>query len=122
MDDLEARFTWWPRAGHDLIERAYFYAEGMLALKELEYLGAVRQGPIKGRIAGLRAHILERIEDRRFQRRSSEPDPVRVKELHRACLDALARPGCTAEEAAEARRDLTTCSPSSSSIATRATT
>ena len=106
MDDLEARFTWWPRAGHDLIERVYFYAEGMLALKELEYLGAVRQGPIKGRVAGLRAHILERIEDRRFHRRSVEPDPVRVKELRRACLDALARPGCTAEEAAEARRDL----------------
>jgi 1-acyl-sn-glycerol-3-phosphate acyltransferase len=33
MADLEARYTWWPRTDHDLVERIYFYAEGMLALK-----------------------------------------------------------------------------------------
>jgi 1-acyl-sn-glycerol-3-phosphate acyltransferase len=106
MTDLEARFTWWPRTGHDLVERIYFYAEGMLALKELEYLGEVRHGPVKERIAALRASLLDRIEDRRLGRRSSDPDPVRVKELRRACLDALAAPGVTTEEAEALRRDL----------------
>jgi hypothetical protein len=106
MADLEARYTWWPRTDHDLVERIYFYAEGMLALKELEYQGVVHRGPIKGRIAALRAFLLDRIEDRRLGKRSDAPDPVRVKELRRACLDALAEPGCTPEAAATLRRDL----------------
>jgi hypothetical protein len=106
MDDLEARYTWWPRNDHDLVERIYFYAEGMLALKELEYLGVVHHGPIKGRIAALRAFLLDRIEDRRLGKRSVAPDPVRVKELRRACLDALAEPGCTPGEADSLRHDL----------------
>ena len=78
----------------------------MLALKELEYYGAVRHGAITERIAALRTHLLEQIEDRRLGKRSTEDEPVRVKELRRACLDALAVPGVTAEEADALRRDL----------------
>ena len=106
MDDLEARYTWWPRSDHDLVERIYFFAEGMLALKELEYRGVVQHGPIKERIGNLRAFLLDRLEDRRIGKRSDAPDPLRVKALRRACLDALAEPGCTSEVAAELRRDL----------------
>jgi 1-acyl-sn-glycerol-3-phosphate acyltransferase len=106
MGDLEARYTWWPRDDHDLVERIYFYAEGLLALKELEYLGTVRSGPIPQRIAALRTSLLERIEDRRLGKRSEATDPVRVKELRRACLDALAAPGCTPASSAALRRDL----------------
>jgi len=106
MADLEARHTWWPRKDQDLVERIYFYAEGMLALKELEYYGAIRHGGIKERIAALRACLLERIEDRRLGKRSTEDEPVRVKELRRACLEALAAPGVTADEADTLRRDL----------------
>ena len=39
MDRLEDRFTWRPRPDRPLVERIYRYAEGMLGLKELEYLG-----------------------------------------------------------------------------------
>ena len=106
MADLEARHTWWPRKDHDLVERIYFYAEGMLALKELEYYGAIRHGAIKDRIAALRASLLERIEDRRLGKRSTEDEPVRVKELRRACLDALAAPGVSADRGGALRRDL----------------
>ena len=106
MSDLEARHTWWPRKGHDLVERIYFYADGLLALKELEYYGTTRHGAIKERIAALRAFLLERIEDRRLGKRSTEDEPVRVKELRRACLDALAVPGVSDDEAAALRRDL----------------
>lgn len=106
MGDLEARFTWWPRTDRDLVERIYSYAEAMLALKELEYHGEVRHGAIKERIASLRASLLGRIEDRRLHRRGHDDDPVRVKDLRRACLDALAEPGCSPEEAMALRRDL----------------
>jgi 1-acyl-sn-glycerol-3-phosphate acyltransferase len=106
MGDLEARFTWWPRSDHDLVERIYFYAEALLALKELEYLGAVHHGPIKERIAALRAFLLDRLEDRLLGKRGQASEPVRVKELRRACLDALAVPGCTPEAAELLRRDL----------------
>jgi hypothetical protein len=106
MAELEARFTWWPRAGHDLVERVYFFAEALLALKELEYLGEVRHGSIPERIATLRALLLDRIEDRRLGKRSTEADPVRVKELRRVCLEALAAPGVTANDAAALRDDL----------------
>jgi 1-acyl-sn-glycerol-3-phosphate acyltransferase len=106
MTDLEARFTWWPRTGRDLVARIYSYAEGMLALKELEHYGEVHRGPIQGRIAALRASLLEQIEGRRLGKRGHGPDPVRVKESRRACLEALAVPGVTPEEAEALRRDL----------------
>jgi 1-acyl-sn-glycerol-3-phosphate acyltransferase len=106
MDELEARFTWRPRTGHDLVERIYSFAEALLALKELEYWGQVRHGAIPERIAALRTFLLDRIEDRRLNKRSTEAEPVRVKELRRACLDALAAPGVSTAEAAALRNDL----------------
>ena len=106
MDTLEARFTWWDPCGRSIIERLYRYAEGMLALKELEYLDAPQPGTLKERIARLKFHILEEMENRRLGRRSDEPVPFRVKELRRACLKALAVPGISREERRTLRRDL----------------
>jgi 1-acyl-sn-glycerol-3-phosphate acyltransferase len=106
MGDLETRFTWWPRTDRSLVERIYGYAEATLALKELEYLGAARPGPLKERIASLREHILDRMEDRRVGKRRSDTVPVRVKELRRVCLDVLADAKTTPEEAHALRKDL----------------
>ena len=74
--------------------------------KELEYLDAPQPGTLKERIARLKFHILEEMEDRRLGRRSDEPVPFRVKELRRACLKALAVPGISREERRTLRRDL----------------
>ena len=57
-------------------------------------------------LANLRGRILDRVEDRRGVKRRDDPIPVRVKELRRACLDALARPETTPEEARSLRSDL----------------
>ena len=46
------------------------------------------------------------MEDRRLGRRRSEAVPVRVKELRRACLEALADPATTPAEAGRLRCDL----------------
>jgi hypothetical protein len=106
MDDLERRFTWWPQDDRSLVDRIYHFAEGVLGLKEHEYLGACRSGPLKERLANLSERILDRIEDRRAGRRRVDAVPVRVKELRRACLDVLADPATTPEQAAVVRRDL----------------
>ena len=106
MADLEARHTWWPRKDHDLVERIYFYAEGMLALKELEYYGAIRHGAIKERIAALRAFLLERIEDRRLGKRSTERRAGPRQGAAPGLSRRPGRAGVTAEEADALRRDL----------------
>jgi 1-acyl-sn-glycerol-3-phosphate acyltransferase len=106
METLEARFTWWDPGSRPLVERLYRYAEGMLALKELEYLDAPQPGTLKERIARLKFSILDEMEDRRLGRRCEEPVPVRVKELRRACLKALAAPEIIQEERRTLRRDL----------------
>jgi 1-acyl-sn-glycerol-3-phosphate acyltransferase len=107
MSELEARFTWQGGDGRNLIERMYRYAEGMLALKEIEYLGRPSEGSVKERVVGLRSAILERIEAKWAARPGlRDPIPVRVKELRRACLKALAEPEAAEPRKAETRRDL----------------
>ncbi len=106
MGRLESRFTWWPRDGHALVDRIHAYAEAMLGLKEMELLGATRPGAIKERIAALSDAILDGLEDRHFGKRRDDDVPVRVKEIRHACLEKLAEPATTAEEAASLRRDL----------------
>ena len=106
MSELETRFTWFPRDDRDLVRRIYDYAEAMLTLKELEYFGATRTGPLAGRIAALSASILDRLEDKHFGKRSSAPAPVRVKALRHSCLEKLAAPETTTAEARAIRGDL----------------
>ncbi len=106
MDRLEAHANWWPRADRSLVERIYDFAGGMMGLKEYEYLGECRSGPLPGRIADLARSILDRIEDHRAGKRRDDTVPIRVKELRRACLDALADPATTPEQAHALRHDL----------------
>ena len=106
MAALEARYVWRPRPERSLIERIYRYGEGTLGLLELDYLGDYRSGPLPERLEALRDHILAAIEGRRLGRPGTEPAPVRVKELRRACLEALADPSTSAVEAERLRRDL----------------
>jgi 1-acyl-sn-glycerol-3-phosphate acyltransferase len=106
LDDLEERFTWRHRHDRPLADRIYRYAEGMLGLKELEYLGSAQSGSLKERLVNLRGHVLGQIEDRRLGKRQTDAVPVRVKELRRACLEALADPKTTPADAQALRLDL----------------
>jgi len=107
MDRLEHRFTWWNRRETPLVERIYQYAEAMLTLKEIEYLGKASSGPLTERIAGLRSHIVHGLEDRHLgKRQEHETLPSRVNELRRHCLEVLKGHGISPETAAQFRRDL----------------
>ena len=106
MTDLEARFTWWPDPKKALMERLYAYAGALIALKEMEYFGEARPGPLKDRIAALRTHILDTLDLRHFGKPHADPVPVRVKDLRHACLEALANPDTTPERVHELRGEL----------------
>lgn len=106
MDRLENRFTWWPQKQKPLVDRLYHYAEGILGLKEYEYLGAHQPGTLRERLTNLGHRILEGIELARAGKVRDDSVPVRVKELRRICLVALADPKTTPDEANAIRRDL----------------
>lgn len=64
MGRLEAKVLWRPRPDLPLAQRVYRFAEGLLALKEIEYLGETLQGTIAARRLVLADHILRGIEER----------------------------------------------------------
>jgi 1-acyl-sn-glycerol-3-phosphate acyltransferase len=107
MDRLELRFTWWNCRETPLVERIYQYAEAMLTLKELEYLRQASAGPLTARIASLRSHIVNGLEDRHLGKRQElHSVPSRVNDLRRHCLEALKGQGTSPETTAQLRRDL----------------
>jgi 1-acyl-sn-glycerol-3-phosphate acyltransferase len=89
MDRLESRFTWRVQSHRPLVERILNYAHGILGLKEVEYLGSPRPGTFKERATSLIEQILAPIEAGRLKGRKSATIPERVKDLRRACLEAL---------------------------------
>jgi 1-acyl-sn-glycerol-3-phosphate acyltransferase len=95
MDRLETRFTWRVQSNKPLVERILHYADGILSLKEVEFLGAPQPGKFKERAAHLVEQILAAIESRRLKGRRSATIPERVKDLRRACLEALEDPANT---------------------------
>ena len=110
MDDLERRATWWLQRHLSLVDRIYHYAQGMLCLKEYEYLGEPQRGPLADRLASLRDFILNRVEASRVPEKSRRSEalsvPERIKQARRACLDCLADEKTTLDEAAAVRKDL----------------
>jgi Acyltransferase len=107
MDRLETRFTWRVQADQPLAERILHYANGILSLKEVEYLGAPTHGSHKERSANLIERILAAIEERRIKGRKPATVPERVKDLRRDCLETLEKEAAGNSPAASAaRRDL----------------
>jgi 1-acyl-sn-glycerol-3-phosphate acyltransferase len=93
MTRLEDRLLWRPRPDLPLAARIYRLAEGVLILKEAEYLGRPQEGPIPARTARLMDAILSRLEDRHlggYYRPGTVPE--RVKELRRHIIEQLEQP------------------------------
>lgn len=99
MDELEEQIHWRPRRELSLPERIYAFAEAMLALKELEYLGAVGRDPLPERVRTMTESILKGLEERHDYERNDETIPERIKEVRRRVLDKL-RPEEELEEKA----------------------
>jgi 1-acyl-sn-glycerol-3-phosphate acyltransferase len=106
MDRLELAVHWRPRPDLPLTERIYRFATGMLALKELEYLGQPQSGTVPQRTRSLANRILEEKEQRFAIQRQTDSIPDRVKELRRHFIQQLERPDLDVEMHAQLKRDM----------------
>ncbi|ADB17959.1 phospholipid/glycerol acyltransferase [Pirellula staleyi DSM 6068] len=95
MTRLEQRFTWRPRAGLPLDQRIFFYAEGILTLKEIEYLGKQQSGTLAERIQGLNNFILHQLESTYQVTSAGGIVPERVKDVRREIIKRLEQPDLT---------------------------
>lgn len=89
MDRLEQEIFWRPRPDLALHERIYRFAEGAMALKELEYVGHTSAGPLPERTDALAQHILGTIEARYGVEHRADATPERVKTLRGLALKKL---------------------------------
>jgi hypothetical protein len=89
MDRLEQEIFWRPRRDLPLHERIYRFAEGAMALKEVEFFGRTSAGSLPARIDALARHILGQIESRYGIDGGRNAIPERVKELRGHALKKL---------------------------------
>ena len=89
MSRLEISMHWRPRPDVPLHERIYRLAEGILALKELEYLGEARRGRIPERVYHLSDEILKPLESKYGVENPSERIPERVKSVRQKAIEQL---------------------------------
>ncbi len=89
MEELEAQIHWRPKRDLSLPDRIYAFAEAMLALKELEYLGAVSRDPLPDRVRAMTESILKGLEERHGCARNDDTIPERIKEVRRRVLEKL---------------------------------
>jgi hypothetical protein len=106
LKDIEARLSWQPQTQLPLRERIVKAGHGLLALKEIEYLGASQNGGVRARLPRLLDHLLEPLE-REWTAGRREPDTMsRVKRLRSAILPDLVRGDIAEEESARRWRQL----------------
>lgn len=98
MSRLEESLHWRPRNHLPLPERIYKFAEGLLALKEIEYLGRPHGGGVPDRIAALADAVLSNLEQIYCVTHKAGMIPERVKEVRRAVIKAAEKDGLAEEE------------------------
>lgn len=89
MDDLERAILWRPRPDLPLDERIYRFAEGALALKELEYLGHSGSGPVPQRIQALIDGIFAPMQTRYGVDPAGLTVPEKVKALRKQAIERM---------------------------------
>ena len=89
MDDLERAILWRPRPDLELKQRIYHFAEGALALKEIEHLGHTFSGELPDRVSNLVDFIISRLEARYGLDRAEATVPERVKAVRQAAISRL---------------------------------
>jgi hypothetical protein len=102
LDEIETRLTWRPSRELPLFERFRKVGAGLLALKELQYLGRTQEGTTDERIKRLIDAILEPLEAE-FTSGNGDGHPVaRVKRVRTAILPDMIKGDLA--EAEKARR------------------
>jgi 1-acyl-sn-glycerol-3-phosphate acyltransferase len=109
LQDLESRFTWQPQTHLSLVERIDKVGHALLALKEVEFLGAPRSGNPFERAEFLVEELLTRLEAAWQIKDSSGSVIARVKRLRTTILTDMVAGNVTPEERDRRWRDLAAC-------------
>lgn len=89
LRDIETRLSWQPQSHLPLRDRILKAGHGLLALKEIEYLGASQSSGVNERLPRLLERLLSPLEQE-WTGGHREPDPMaRVKRLRSAILPDL---------------------------------
>lgn len=91
LDEIETRLSWRTQGERPLKERIARVGKALLSLKEMEYLGEARPGPIGARIATLTDAILAPLETEWLGKTREDGVPARVKRLRTAILPEMAK-------------------------------
>ncbi len=89
MSRLESQILWRPRPDLPLPERIYRFAEGILGVKEVEYMGHSQTGTLPERVKSLAVFVLGRIEERYHVEPETDLVTGRVKLCRREIIKQL---------------------------------
>lgn len=106
IEVIEKRFNWRPRPDMPLKDRVYRLAGAILALKELEYLGATQTGPLATRLRELAEILLCRMEEQSGIKHKGGIIPERVKEVRRHHIQLLQKEDLPADDKARLLVDM----------------
>ena len=81
LNVLEERITWKPKDEMEVVDRIYRLGEGLLALKEVEFLGSARSGSLVDRLSNLRNELVAAVEEKHLPKKGTGSIPERVKAL-----------------------------------------
>ncbi len=81
LNALEERITWKPRDDMDVVDRIYRLGSGLLAIKEVEFLGQAQSGDLVDHISNLRNKLVGMIEQKHLPQERPGSIPERVKAL-----------------------------------------
>lgn len=109
LEEVEHRLTWRRQAHRPLVERILRIGDGLLTLKEIEYLGQMRTGPLRDRLRALTEAILQPLEFEWLKSASTAPVVERVKKLRTVILADLIEKELTAAERGRRWQHLEDC-------------
>ncbi len=106
LRDIEARLSWQPQSHLPLPERIVKAGHALLALKEMEYLGATQTGDAGERLRRLLDHLLQPLEQEWNENNHEADAMTRIKRLRAAILPEMIHGELTEEECARRWRQL----------------
>ncbi len=109
VEAFEHRFSWRPQRNLGIVERIGRIGAALIALKEIEYLGAAREGNPHDRAEALIREVLERLEKKWGGASRGGSVVARVKALRSAILPDMIAKKVTDAEREDRWRDLAAC-------------
>ena len=79
MSALEERITWKPREEMEVVDRIYRLGDGLLAIKEIEFLGEAQSGSLVDRLSALRIKLVVAVEKKHLGKEGKGSIPERVR-------------------------------------------